>query len=320
MASNAFYARNRGSNNRAAVVGEQVKIPSPVHEGVEHVFKMVVVDSNDIEGKTYKSPYNKRSADHLTLAAVIDIFTGIQRDGRNTHPAIGCYDKDGNIEILAGMRRRFSVSLLDDAKFYVLVADNLDEKEKAKMAITSDEYEEPTAIDIGFSICELRQAKVEKGESINREELAEIFDISTGKVSESVAFASLPSDLFSLFPSLSSISYRFLRKAVKLNKDSEQQFRAAIDSAIRSGLRVTYGASDTKADIRDRCKALENEILALSVPPKKSVKPPVTRWRKIKEKKGVSVKVSAKGVVSLQIDESKADEKTIDKIYELLAK
>lgn len=320
MTKNAFYARSRGSNSRAALTGEQVKIPSPVHDGVEHVFKMVAIDSDDIQGKTYKSPYNKRSADHLTLAAVLDIFTGIQRDSRNTHPAIGCYDESGNIEILAGMRRRFCVSLLDDGKFFILVADKLDEKEKAKMAITSDEYEEPTVIDIGFSICELKQQKAEKGQSINREELAEIFDISTGKVSESVAFASLPSDLFSLFPSLSSISYRFLRQAVKFHKASEQQFRAAIDDAIRSGMRVAFGAGDTKAEIKERCKTLENELLALCSPPKKTVRPPVTRWRDIKNKNGVNVKVSAKGVVSLQIDESKADEKTIDKIYELLAK
>ncbi len=319
MARNAFYERNRGSNNRAAVVGEQVKIPSPVHEGVEHTFKMIAIDSDDVKNKTYKSPYNKRSADHLTLASVIDIFTAIQRDKRNTHPAFGCYDKDGNIEILAGMRRRFCVSLLDDGKFYVLVADKLDEKEKAKLAITSDEYEEPTVIDIGFSICELKQSKAEKGEAINREELAEIFDISTGKVSESVAFASLPSDLFSLFPSLASISYRFLRQAVKLHKASEQQFRAVIDDAIRSSMRVTYGAGDSKADIKERCKNLESEILAMAAP-KKPTKEPVTRWRKVKESKGVNVSVSAKGVVSLKIDESKADKETIDKIYELLNK
>jgi hypothetical protein len=84
-------------------------------------------------------------------------------------------------------------------------------------------------------------------------------------------------------------------------------------------MRVTYGAGDNKADIKERCKSLESEILAMAAP-KKPIKEPVTRWRKVKDKKGVNVKVSPKGVVSLQIDESKADKETIDKIYELLNK
>lgn len=325
MAANAFYERNRGSHGRAGVIEEQVKLPSPVHEGVEHTFKMVVVDSADIKVKSFKSPYNKRSADHLSMGAVMDILPEIQRDKRNTHPAYGCFDKDGNIEILSGMRRRQAVSLVDDGKFFVLVANTLDEKEKAKMALTSDVYAEPTVVDIGFSICELRQQKAELGETINRDELAEIFEISTGKVSECIAFANLPSDLFSLFPALSNISYRFLRDAVKHYKASEQQFRVGIDDAIRSGLRVAISGADTKETIRERCKELEVKLLELVKPlsPAKKEKPakaPVTRWKNIKKPKGVSVKVSNKGVVSLQIDEGKADKETIDKIYELLNK
>lgn len=322
MTANAFYQRSRGSNNRSSVVEELVKMPSPIHEGVEHVFKMRVIESESINETTYKSPYNKRSADHLSMGAVMDILPEIRRDKRNTHPAIGFVDKDGNIEILGGMRRRKAVSLVEGGEFYVLACSTLDEKEKARIALTSDVYSEPTAVDIGFSICELRQQKAENGEAINRDELAEIFEISTGKVSECISFASLPSDLYSLFPSLSSISYRFLREAVKLHKAGEQQFRAVINEAISAGMRVAINGSDTQDTIKARCKELETEFLILAKPFKKpqAVKDPVTRWKDIKKIKGVGIKTSRNGVISLKIDEHKADKATIDKIYELLAK
>lgn len=316
---NAFYNRRSGSNKRAGVSEESIKLKSPIYSDVEHVFKMRYIESEEIESTTYKSPYNRRSESHLTMGAVLDILPEIQRDKQNQHPALGYMDDSGKIEVLAGMRRRKAVSLVDDGLFGILTCSTLDEKEKAVFARTSDNYQEPTSIDIGFSILELKAAKASKGETIVREELAEIFNVSTGKISECESFANLPSELFSLFPSLESISYRFLREIKKVKKDSEPKLRQAITDAIDDGMRVAVNAQDSADTIKVRCKKLEQELLAMVSPKKPAKKAPVTRWSNLKAKKGLNIKVKPNGSVSLDIDEDKADKKMLEALFKLLS-
>ncbi len=320
MADNDFYNRKRGQARNRGLNEENIKVPSPIHSDVEHVYKLRLIPSSEIEDTTYKSPYNRRSDMHLSMGAVLDILPEIQRDKRNQHPAYGFVDKDGNIEILAGMRRRKAVSLVEDGVFAVLVTTTLDEEERKALARSSDVYQEPTAIDIGFSIIEYKDRVAKSGDNakVTRDELAEIFGIAQGKVTECVAFANLPSELYSLFPSLAAIEYRFLRDIAKVHKKCEPQLRKAINDAISQGLRVTVNPQDDTDTLKANCKELQNTLLEMVSTKKPAKKPPVTRWSKVKAKKGVKVKVNANGTVALQIDEDKADQKVIDKLYELL--
>ncbi|MCG7545397.1 hypothetical protein MHM93_14545 [Pseudoalteromonas sp. MM17-2] len=313
-----MYTTKRGKNKLPPLKGkEAIEIPSPV-TGEPITFRIVTVPSSEVNTKTYKCRFNRRSGMHLSMGAVLDILPSIQKDGRNTQPVLGQTDGD-KVEILAGMRRRKAVSLLDDGELVILTTDKkLTDEEKRRFALTSDTYQEPTTIDLGFTLIEEQAAAKSAGEKVTHDELAAIFEVSTGKVSEAISFASLPSELYSLFPSLDMISYSFLRKANKAHKASPQQFRKGIEQAISSGLRVSVSGEDDKNSLKAKCKDLEKSIIELVEPPKKKPTSPVTRWSKVKAPEGVKTTVKRNGKVQIEIDESKLDAKIAEKIYKLL--
>lgn len=318
MKQKDFYNLNRGNNSRKGLIqAEIVKIPSPIRPGVELSFKMRIIKSDDILKTTYKSPYNLRSADHLSIGAVLDILPEIRKDKRNTHPAFGSVDSSGKVEVLAGMRRRKAVSLTENGEFYILVCEELNEQEKAHFALTSDEYEKPSLLDLGFTLIELKQRKAEQGIEINYDELASMYKVSTGKVSEAINFAQLPSELFSLFPSLANISVRFLRSMKKHHKAGEGNFRATLNKAIESGMRVAVSGEDNQDSIKAKCKQLEIDFLE-SLSHKDSPIKPTSKWSDFNAVSGVKVALAKNGKIKIELDDKKLSKEKLNKIYKLL--
>ncbi|MCG7550925.1 hypothetical protein [Pseudoalteromonas sp. Of7M-16] len=317
---NPYQNKNRGkvkANALAAIQGQQSKMT--LKSGKEVTFRTVEIPSAEIAEKTFKSPTNKRSEQHITIGSVMDILPEIREQGRNSVHAYGVEHQDGRIEVLAGMRRRKCVQLTENGVFVILVApaDQVSHSDRKSLTSIADTYEEPSIIDLGFSMLEMKRNSQEK---LNQEKLAELFEVSTGRVSEAMSFAEkLPDDLYSLFPSLGAISHRFLRDCLKLYKEAEQAFRGQLDKAIRDGLRITVNEDTSKDDLKLATKQLETKLLAMF----KSDKPVQEKtssksvWDDKPLKKGASVKVAKSGAVTLKLDKH-IDEATQKKILKLL--
>lgn len=322
------YSANGKNTSRLAKIGSTVSWPSPCRPGVMLKFKMLCIESADLETKTYKSCYNKRSVEHLGLASVIDIYPEISENGFNTSPAIGVLDTDGKIGILAGLKRRKAVSLVDNGKFYIHVCTELSEAEMKAYAISSDIYSAPTVLDFGYTLKEYSDGIHKAGRDITYDELAEIFNVSKGKVSEAIAFANLPKEFIRLFPSLESMGYRYLREILKLSKDNKGLFIAALEceKVTRAALEieklfVEKDISDSTPDLITKGvsalkKAIAKAVKELKGDCNKDVLPSL--WDKTLERKSVKVK-RVDGKVQITFDEAEIGTKVSEALYQVLS-
>ncbi len=272
---------------------KKFKVPSPA--GDRDIFATAhVIKSSEINDQTKKSPYNTRSAEHLSLASVLDIFPEIKSAKKNSVPAIGY--KDGDIiYILAGMRRSYCVSMLKDGEFHIHLYEGLTEEEKKKLAKRSDEYSKPTKVDLGFSLIAYRKASEDK---VTLDDISEAFEISTGQASEVMNFTKLPDSLFDLFPSLTCISYTFLRDAIKAKKEDEDKLLKAISTVSK----FDVDSDDTLETVRTKAVKLESEILGLlqGKKAKRKQPPKPSMWDDLKEVKGIKATKAANGSLALK--------------------
>jgi len=320
------YEKTQKNTSRLAKIGSTVSWPSPCRSEVQLKFKMMCIDSSDLDSKTHKSTYNKRSAGHLGLASVLDIFPEISTNGFNTHPAIGEIDKHGNIGVLAGMRRREAVSLVESGKFYIQVCSELTEDEKKAYASTSDVYDEPTVLDFGYTLKDYISDSSERGQVVTYDELATIFKASKGKVSEAIRFTELPIEFINLFPSLKSIGYRYLRDALKLHKSLKKDFIKVIQSdgvvaaSANTALIITDNSiSDTtNQDIVLAVTKLKRAI-ALSVNDIQSIQSNIKSsiWDESIERASVKVK-RVNGKVQITFDEEALGQKLSEALFDVL--
>ena len=265
--------------------------------------------------KLFKSIYNQRSADtnHLTRADVNDIFDDIKAANGNTFEVVGVKgegENSGKIELLAGLRRAFTCSLLPGSKLYIKVFDSLTDAEKIHFAISSDQYNKPNPINRGFSLLALEQALKDQGKPSSTRDLAQIYGISTGSVSEYKNYAKqLPPALFTLFPGLGFIEVRFLRSMLA-HKDHPDlaTVLANCDPVI-----ADFEQGSDEKTVKQACQNLQRNILKQL---KSDPEPVQCRWRDVKAGKGFKVKVDAQGKVTLSFSESTV---APDKLEQLLA-
>jgi ParB/RepB/Spo0J family partition protein len=317
-----FYSQQRGGNGRSrkSAKGDTSSIPSPCREGVTLLFKAEVIKSSEIKEKTFKSPFNTRSADHLSEASLLDILPSIRSQKRNTQPALGAKDANGMIEIIAGLRRSKSVSLVDDAEFVIFTCENMNDDEKRHFALTSDIYKAPCHIDVGVTIKNFIANAKEQGNKVTYAEAAKVYEISVGKVSEVMGFAELPNELFMLFPTLDDIGYRFLREVVKHAKVNMKSVRDAIQLATKEDFRLSIEQVENSALRDSTVKDLQNFLL-------ESIKASKTKqnddssqslWADLPETKGVKISILKSGKAKISIDESKLSDELSKELLKLL--
>jgi len=320
------YSTSPKNASRLSKIGSNVSLPSPCREGVKLKFKMMCISSQDLETKTYKSRYNKRSEDHLGLASVLDIYPEISANGFNTHPALGEIDSDGNIGVLAGLRRRKAVSFVENGLFYIQVCSELTEAEKKAYASASDVYEEPTILDFGFTLNDYIKETEERGEEVSYDDLSVIFKTAKGKVSEAISFTHLPVQFIELFPSLKSLGYRYLREMIKLHKSNGPDFVKAIESeeVIAAAKHITNIMEDDISDTTNKLitvaitklkKAINKAIEKTDVLPVDAS--PDSVWTRSLERQSVKV-VCSKGKVQITFDEEKLGKKLSEALYNIL--
>ncbi|ALU46166.1 hypothetical protein [Pseudoalteromonas rubra] len=328
----SMYQSTRGKNALGAVTGNSaITIKSPT-TGEDIRFTLVELDSAQVLEKTVKNQYNKRNDALLTRASLLDILPEIERDKRNTQPAIALQTGD-TFNILSGMRRRTAVSLVKDAKLVMLVAKSLSTADQRAFAFTSDVYKEPSFLDLGFTLTQFKTHMAEQGVSLSTAELAEEFEIATGKASEVMRFAALPNALYRPFPDLSLIQYRFMRQMIKLQSIHPEAFSAVV-STVREQLETTLSDPTTlseQSDVKKRTTAVQTAFLsALNADPTLNPSQPVTTasqrsqfWSQVADNAidGCTVKLlSRDSGVTIKLDHRKLPQETLDAIAKLIQK
>lgn len=305
-----FYGSRRGKGIQRNA--EKHTIKSPVTgENISYTLKYLD-GGPELLGKLFKSVYNRRSFEHLTREAVSDIFDGIEQTGGNTKEVVGVVDGDV-IELLEGSRRTFICSQLPQSKLLIKVFDSLTDEERQHYASTSDEYDGPNAIDTGFSLLKLEERLIKQDKPHTVRELASIYKISTGSVSEYMNFARLPKCLFALFPGLNFLPIRFMRKM------RSHQELTEFESTLKSFEPITTVAGQpiVRTQVESACKALQQEIVATLEAMASGIKksePVESAWRGVKPVRGINLKVNDAGKVTLSFTEANVSKKVLEQI------
>lgn len=291
----SFYKSARSQMKRPAI-GDTMTLPSPSGKG-GYQFRLVKVKSEIVNQVIHKSDYNRRSAAHLTKAAVNDILPSIRELKRNIEPAkaIGTVD---NMVLLEGMRRSFAVSLVEDAYFYVWLTDSIAKEDERILVKSADEYQKPTTVDLALSIKSMQ----DKGDSqaLSVRQYAEHFGVSTGTAQNAIAITKIPDQVFKLFPAVKYISIRFLLTLV--NVESEKLI--SIAESIKS--------EQDEIDLIDEsiCQKEANKIqskfrklLAQNTEQPKELTQDQREWLDLSQT-GLVTKIKSDGTLVLEINRS----------------
>lgn len=305
-----FYSKRGGSRLQEAVKAQNLlKEPSQAsqHDTFSQVipatnrnvkFEVRYIDSKDIEDICVKSRFNKRSEKHLTKTSVLDLFDDIEEDKMNSVPAYGYLRPDGIIEILAGLRRSFTVKLIPDAKLMILVSADLTGPEQMALSYSSDEYRKPSNVDLAFAMhnyvikvnSEKRQNEFKVGDELY-DELQTVFKKSRGFINEHISFAKFPSELYDLFPDVSMINYVFLRKILTFKNDE------LMVAALKSLVPIQVEASDDFESIKVKTLTKQKEILNIfKVDAAQNIPENLIRLSELKTIAGASIKASKNGI------------------------
>lgn len=262
-------------------------------------FEMRYIESKDINDLCVKSRYNRRSSQHLTKTSVLDLFDDIDLEKMNSVPAYGYERPDGTIEILAGMRRTFTVSLIPDAKLMILIASDLSPLEQMSLAYTSDEYKKPSNVDMAYSIYNYvyeSNSKLSESDKLRIndslfEELQNVFKKSRGYISEHFSFAQFPPELFELFPDVSFVNYKFLRSLLNFKANDK------LVEALKSIECVEVLDSDDVEAIKLKTAEKQKAILStLTVRAVSSIPQNLLSFSNSKAIEGASVKATKQGL------------------------
>lgn len=237
----------------------------------EAKFKLIKIPSKDIWNRCQKSAFNRRSRIHLSRASVSDLLEDFEITKTNTIIAYGYLRPDGTIEIIAGTRRAFALSLIDDGELQILISSDLTLIEQQSLAFTADEYKKPSTTDIAFSIQHLvmsHHGKIDKNGNMTEqateklpfpEELLDricsVMNKSRTFVKTHYRYSFLPSELYSKFVDVTYIGVRFLNEMLKY-RDSE-----CLELVLDKVVPIVFEDSDDEEKIVEKTKAKQAEVL-----------------------------------------------------------
>ncbi|WP_447880151.1 ParB family protein [Serratia fonticola] len=227
---------------------EAVKQVFTLSSGRKAVFIKVTVPASEVEAKTYVlQEINGRDQSALTPESLQDITRTISL--QQFFPAIGVRS-DNRIEILDGSRRRAS-AILKQVGLDILVTDeSLSVSEARKLAQDIQTAREHNIREVGTRLLALKQS------GLTQKEIAEAEGLSQAKVTRALQAASVSSELLSLFPIQSELSfsdYKVLLTAEELLASNQRSVSELIDSisGVVSGIReqALLAADEVKTKI-----------------------------------------------------------------------
>lgn len=167
--------------------------------GKTAVFNLEHISAENVAEKTFvQLVVNGREQNSLTEASLSDITRTIRL--QQFFPAIG-RRVDEKIEILDGSRRR-AAALLCNVGLTVLVTNaELSIDDARQLAADIQTAKEHNLREIGLRLLQLRS------NGMSQKEIAEIEKLSTAKVTRAIQAASVPSEIITLFPVPSELTY-----------------------------------------------------------------------------------------------------------------
>ncbi|WP_017446548.1 hypothetical protein [Gayadomonas joobiniege] len=294
MVDDSFYKSARTQMKRPNI-GDTMSLPSPTGKGV-YQFRLVKISSEDVTKVIKKSPFNRRSAEHLTKAAVNDILPSIQEMKRNIEPAKAIGSKD-KMTLLEGMRRSYAVSLVPGANFYVWLTDNISSEDEKILVKSADEYQKPTTVDLALSI---RAMQIQDNSaSLSVRQLADHFGVSTGTAQNAISITKIPEPVFKLFPAIKYISIRFLLSLINISEQKLINVAQQIKSELTDIDLNDEGSCQKEANrIQARFKKVLQQLDEPNEPVEKTEQE--IAWLSM-NKKGVKTKVKPDGTLVLEL-------------------
>ena len=298
---------------------------SPV-TGEEVEWKVETLSSQQVKELCFKSIYNKRSFDDLSMSAVLDIFPSIKNKGKNDE-FIRAVKVNGKYEILAGLRRSYCIMQLPESTAYLLVANKLSEKEKAAYADTLDKHDRPSVMDTAISISNLKnELEEEAGRPLKVSEIIEKSGYGKSTCYEAMGFISLIEHIRRLFPALKFVNARFLRE---LKKVDEEVLNLVLEhhDPIKDVVIPLEASFDEIEEIQNKlsieCTQLQNaiikEIKELTQPIQSNNTQSVFSTVSKNKFEGLTLKQTNSGV-SIAINEAKANPELLKELCSLLEK
>ncbi len=280
--------------------------------------KEAKVKSSDVLKQVTKCIYNKRAFERLTPSAVNDILPSISASKRNSTPVLAVKLSDGRFEIITGMRRSYAVSLCDDAELIIHYTDSMSDEDKQILSDTSDTYDKPSILDFGFSLIPYKELL---GSSYSVRQAAKVFGVNKSYVHDAERAASLPDQLFNLFPGLGFISRTFLRSVAGLNASNDEIIKAIHGLSPVRLASTLDDEQDERTELKKLSSKLEKSIMELlsvkkTTPDNNSALE--SEWLSAKFVRGVETKVTKKSVV-INIPKSIADSDIGKELIKLLS-
>lgn len=296
---------------------------SPI-DGRDIKWEKMTIESRDVFNKCVKSIYNKRSFDDLSLASVLDIYHSIKSSNGNTEP-VRAELVNGKYEILGGLRRAYTVSILPNTKLNLIVTKDLSEKERAHYARVMDEYAEPSFMDKAKSIKSLKTKLDSSNEKeVTGLELSDLLGMKKSNVYYALSYANLPKELINLFPALKYVATPLLRELVKYNKDGyletiAEQFNP-IEPVTLTGNETAEEIGRVEEELEKASKKLQKELLA-KIRADQAITP-ISYDGKFKdligkELSGVKIKTTKSGL-NISINESKVDPVILERLIDAM--
>ena len=245
--------------------------------GSGKVLSLVVekYDDQDILSKTNVHPKNRRIQKYLNEQSLAPLIASIRRTGQITL-ALGRREPDGSVTIIYGSRRRKG-TFLAGKPFYVLVSDDLTDKEAAEISDAENVSEDISLIERGMAWLNLCDS-----DGMSSREIAE--GIEEGKVSHTwvalgIEGARIPRPVTDLYPSLNTINktrIKLLTKACEAN-DGESIANHINDdhSETLIGLWDAFGEGNQSV-LASSISSLDDAITQFTT--KKKVKPAAPFW------------------------------------------
>ena len=296
---------------------------SPI-TGEDIVWEVVKLTSQQVKDLCFKSIYNKRSFEDLSISAVLDIFPSIKDSGKNNE-FIRAVHIDGKYEILAGLRRSFCISQLPDATANLLVAKTLTEKEKAAFADTLDKHDKPSVMDTAISIANLKaQLEAELGRTLKVAELIEKSGYGKSTCYEALSFVKLIDPIRELFPALKFVNATFLRALSKVEDDVLKlvmEHYEPVPGIIIPDEATIDEVEEIQKKLQLDCTQLQNsiikEIKELTQPVQSNKNEGAFSSVASKQFTGLNLKQTSKGL-NIGIDENKADPALLKELVSIL--
>lgn len=192
-------------------IGKSFSLVSPV---TGNDIKYKIVEYSIVEAKQLMEyELNQRSGTNLTDFSISDILPSIKQSGFNANPVYTFVEGNSKV-LLSGLRRRFAV-VNHGKRLIAYEFSDLTFEEKLFFAKTLDIYDTPSFCDKALKAIEYRNKVKSNGDKVNQEQLAEMFNMSHGAISEGLQLEKFNKGFFGLFPSLKTIRQTFIRTLIK---------------------------------------------------------------------------------------------------------